>query len=93
MFSLYSKTQFQHISIINLINLRLIIKLFTIFNSKINKNFQTTKRNIAIAFWACDITFVTFCHKIKLLNRILPNKWAMFTFKLACVIVPYFIHI
>lgn len=58
----------------------------------LNKSFETTKRAVVLGFWAIDITFVTFCHKIKILNRLLPNKWAMFAFKLAFVVGPYFFY-
>jgi hypothetical protein len=58
----------------------------------LNKNFETTKRTIVVSFWAIDIAFVTLCHKIKIINRLLPNKWAMFSFKLACVVGPYFFY-
>lgn len=42
-----------------------------------------------VGFWAVDIAFVSFCHKIKLLTRILGDKtWKMFAFKIAFIVFP-----
>lgn len=44
---------------------------------------------IKIGFWVVGITFVSLCHKIKLLTKILGDKtWRMFAFKIALVAFP-----
>ena len=44
---------------------------------------------IKVGFWVMDIAFVSFCHKIKLLTRVLGEKgWKMFAFKIAAVAFP-----
>ena len=44
---------------------------------------------IKIGFWTVDIAFVSLCHKIKILTRILGDKtWRMFAFKIALVAFP-----
>ena len=60
---------------------------------KINNRFIETKRYLAAAYWTIDILFISFCHKIRLLNTILPNQWVMFAFKIACVIGPAYLYI
>lgn len=58
-----------------------------------NKNYLMMKKVIGIGFWIVDIGFVSFCHRIKIINRIFSNKWSMLIFKLACVVGPFFGHL
>lgn len=44
---------------------------------------------IKIGFWAVDIAFVSLCHKIKILSKILGEKtWRMFAFKIVFILFP-----
>ena len=53
------------------------------------ENFKTAGNSIKIGFWVADIAFVSICHKIKLLTKILGDKtWKMFVFKLATITFP-----
>lgn len=53
------------------------------------ENFKTAGNSIKIGFWAFDIAFVSLCHKIKFLTKILGDKtWRMFAFKLAAIAIP-----
>lgn len=53
------------------------------------EGFKKAGDALKIGFWVVDIAFVSFCHKIKLLTRILGDKtWRMFAFKLAAIALP-----
>lgn len=56
---------------------------------EMNKSFEKTKRIFSIVFWVLDIGFITYCHKIRIINRIFTNRWGMFAFKLFSIILPF----
>ncbi len=59
--------------------------------SKIRQNYDEyikASRNIAIGFWIVDIPIVMYINRIKLIERIFYNKWAMFAFKMSLVAGP-----
>lgn len=54
-----------------------------------HEEFKRAGNMIKIGFWVVGITFVSLCHKIKLLTKILGDKtWRMFAFKIALVAFP-----
>jgi hypothetical protein len=59
----------------------------------INKSFEQTKRMFMIAFWVLDISFITFCHKIRAINRLFTNRFGMFAFKLLSIVLPFGLYL
>lgn len=47
---------------------------------------------MAIGFWAVNIVFVTFSHKIKFINRMITNQWVMFLSKGLVLGVSYLLY-
>lgn len=58
-----------------------------------HKSFEFTKKLVSIGFWVLDVGFISYCHKIKIINKIFSNRWAMLAFKLSCVIGPFFAYL
>ncbi len=55
-----------------------------------HESFKKTGEYMKVGFWVTDVLFVTFCHKIRLLSRLLGDKtWRMFVFKFAAVALPF----
>lgn len=57
-----------------------------------HKNYNFVKKAVSISFWAADIVFITYCHKIKIINRIFSNRLSMFIFRMAFVVGPLLAH-
>lgn len=47
---------------------------------------------MAIGFWAVNIVFVNFSHKIKFINRMITNQWVMFLSKGLVLGVSYLLY-
>ena len=55
-----------------------------------HESFTRTGEYMKVGFWVTDVLFVTFCHKIRLMSRLLGEKtWKMFVFKIAAVALPF----